>query len=117
MKIIIGRRSPRQRSTKGERKRLHARFEKLDLELAIGDGLRLPDQLMQPLFGNGTVALLVDIDSVRSARWLSIDEQAKSHGGSRRRRPHDEVKIAGMKTIGDPTVGFVQRGGLFPDRP
>jgi hypothetical protein len=31
-----------------ERKSLHARIEKLDLELSIVDGLRLSDQLIQP---------------------------------------------------------------------
>jgi hypothetical protein len=30
---------------------LHLRLEKLDLELAIGDGRRLSDQLVQPLIG------------------------------------------------------------------
>jgi hypothetical protein len=39
------------RSAERERKSLHARIEKLDLELSISDGLRLSDQLIQPLFG------------------------------------------------------------------
>ena len=57
---------------------LHARIEKLDFELAIGDGLRLPDQLVQPLFGHHAVALLVDVNSVSRARRLPIDQHAKS---------------------------------------
>jgi hypothetical protein len=47
-------------SAKRESKSLHARTEKLDLELPIGDGPRLSDQLVQPLFGHCAVALLID---------------------------------------------------------
>src|SRR5205814_5700200 len=69
-------------SAERERKSLHARIEELDLELSVGDGVRLSDQLIQPLLGNGTVALVVDVDSVSSARRLSIDEHAESNGSS-----------------------------------
>src|SRR3712207_13315 len=58
---------------------LHPRIEKLDLELPIGDGLRLPDQLVQPLVADRAVALLVDVGSVSIARRLSVDEHAKRH--------------------------------------
>ena len=37
----------RRGSAERERKRLHARIEKRDLELPIGNGLRLPDQLIE----------------------------------------------------------------------
>ena len=49
---------------------LHARIEKLDFELAINDGLRLADQLVQPLFGHHAVALLADVNSMSRARRL-----------------------------------------------
>jgi hypothetical protein len=45
----------------GERKNLHPRTEKLDLELAIGDGFRLSDQLIQTLFGHRASALFVNV--------------------------------------------------------
>src|SRR5258708_22436559 len=109
--------SPIQRSPERERKCLRARIQKLDLELAIGDGLGLSDQLIHPLLGDRAVALVVDVDAVSGARRLSINKHAKSNRGSRHGRSHDEVKIAGMKTIGDPPIGLVERGGLFPDRP
>src|SRR5215208_591755 len=64
-------------SAERERKSLDARIEELDLELSIGDGLRLPDQLIQPLFGERAVALVVDVVSVSGARRLSVDEDAK----------------------------------------
>jgi hypothetical protein len=55
-------------SAECEHKRLHAGIEKLDLELSISDGLRLSDHLIQPLFGNRAVALVVNVSSVSSAR-------------------------------------------------
>jgi hypothetical protein len=56
-------------------------------------GFGWSDQLIQPLFGNRTVAV-VNVNSVSSARRLSIDEHAKSHGGSSRCRSHDELIVA-----------------------
>src|SRR5438067_3359554 len=104
-------------SAERERKRLHARVEELNLELSVSDGARLSDQLIQPLLGNRAVALVVDVDSVCSARRLSIDEHAKSHGSSSHRRSHDKVKIAGVKTVNDPPVGLVQHDGVSLHRP
>ena len=66
-------------SAEGERKSLYARTEKLDLELSICDGLCLSYQLVQPLFGHCTVALLVNVDSMRRTWLLSIDHHAKSY--------------------------------------
>ena len=80
-------------------------------------GFWLSDQLIQPLFRHRAVALIVDISAVSSARRLSIDEHAKSHGRSSRCRSHDEMKIAGMKAVGDPPVGLVQRDKRFLHRP
>src|ERR1700674_5869382 len=81
-------------STEGERKRLHARIEKLDLELAISDGPRLPDQLIQPLVAHRAAALLVNVNSMSRARRLSIEEHAKAHGRSPRFRSHHEMEVA-----------------------
>ena len=77
----------------------------------------MSDQLIQALFGNRAVALVVDVDPVSSARLLSIDEHAKSHGSSSRRRSHDEMKVAGVKTVRDPPAGLVQHDGVFLHRP
>src|SRR5262245_46589598 len=109
--------SPRCKSAERERKGFHARIEKLDLELSISDGLWLSDQLIQPLFGNRAVALVVNVNSVSSARGLSIDEHAKAHGSSVRCRSHDKMQIAGVKAVHDPPVGLVQYSGLFPNCP
>src|SRR5262245_1935793 len=105
--------SLRRKSAERERKSLYARIEKLDLELSISDVVRLSDQLVQPLFGNRAVALVVNVNSVSSARRLSIDEHAKAHGSSWRCRSHDKMQIAGVKAVHDPPVGLVQQSGLF----
>src|SRR6267142_2699771 len=109
-------------SAKRERKNLHARTEKLDLELAIGDGFRLSDQLVQTLFGHRALALFVNVNSVSRAWRLSIDQHAKSHRRSwrcraQRCRAHDEMKIAGVKTIRDAAIGLVQHRGILLHRP
>jgi len=69
-------------SAKGERKSVHTRIEKLDLELSIHDGASLSDQLIHPGLGNRAVALFVYVNPVSRARRLPIDEHAKSHGRS-----------------------------------
>src|SRR4051812_39531060 len=107
----------RLRSAERERKGLHAGIEKLDLELSIGDALRLPDQLIQPLFGNHPVAVVVYVKSVCSARRLSINEHAESYGRPSLRRSHDKMKIPGVKAVRRPPVGLVQDDGLLPHRP
>src|SRR5258706_6957023 len=89
----------------GERVRLHARIEKRDLEQSISDGLRLSNELIQPLFAHDAVTLLVNIASVSSVWRLSVNEHAKPHGGSSRCRSHDQMQIAGVEAVGDLPVG------------
>lgn len=72
---------------------------------------------MQPLSGSRAVALFVHVTSVSSARRLSIDEHEKSHRGSTRCRPHDEMEIAGVKPVCDPPVALVQHCDPLPYRP
>jgi hypothetical protein len=43
-------------SAERERERLHARIEEFDLELTLGDGSGLSDQLVQSLLGDGAGA-------------------------------------------------------------
>src|SRR2546429_3094684 len=100
-----------------ESKSRHARIEKLDFELPIGDGLELSDQLIQPLFAGRAVALVVDVYAVSSTRGPPVDKHAKARGCSWRYRSHDEMEIAGVKAVRDPPVGLVEHRGLFPDRP
>ena len=74
-------------SAERQRKSLHARIEKFDLELSVRDGRRLSDQLIQPRCGQRAVAMLVHVHAVRSARRLAIEAHAKSHGRAACCRP------------------------------
>src|SRR5918994_7517616 len=82
---------------------LHTRIEILDLEESIDDGLLLSDQLVEALFADRAVALLVDVSSVSGARHLSVDEHAKRHGGPPRWGSHHEVHVARMEADRNPS--------------
>src|SRR6516165_5598458 len=62
--LVVSSSRPFFGSAERERKRLHACIEKRDLEQAISDVPRLPDQLIQPLLGHRAVALLVNVTAV-----------------------------------------------------
>jgi hypothetical protein len=69
-------------STERERKRFHPGIQKLDLKLSSGDGLRLSNQLVQPLFGHRAFASPIDVKSASRDCWLPVYEYAKPHGRS-----------------------------------
>ena len=104
-------------SAERESERFHARIEKLDFESPVSDGTGLPDQLIQPLLGDGAVALLVDIEAVSRAGRLRLDHDAKAHRRARRCRSHHEMNIARVETIRDASVRLVQRGVSALHRP
>jgi hypothetical protein len=68
-----------EESAEGKRERVHAGIEKLDLELSVRDGFRLPDQLVHPFLSGGSLAAVVDVEAVICAGRLSVDAHAKSH--------------------------------------
>src|SRR5215211_4866612 len=104
-------------SAEGEAISLHARIEKLDLELPINDGLGLSDQLIHSLFGNRAVALLINIDSVSTIRRLSIDEHAKWHRQTSLGRSHHEVHVARMEPDRNPSGRLVEHCGVLSKPP
>src|SRR5215475_14647986 len=104
-------------SAKRECKGRHAGVEELDFELPIGDGHRLADELIESLLGNCADALVVDVDPVCGARRLPIHEYAKPHRGAWLCRTHDEMQIAGVKSVRDTSTGLVQHCSLSLDRP
>jgi len=63
-----------------ERERFNSGIEKLDLELALVDRSRLPDQLIQALLGHAAMAVVVDVSAMGRAHRLAIDEHAETHG-------------------------------------
>src|SRR5919202_329629 len=100
-------------SAEGEREGLHARIEELDLELAVEDGPRLADQLIQPLLGHRALARGVDVAAVRLARRSPVEPHPKADGGASHGGSQDQVQIARVEAIRDPAAGLVQNGWLL----
>ena len=90
-------------SPERERERFDASIEKLDLELAVVNRPRLPNQLIQPLLGHPAITVVVDISAMCRARRLLIDEHAEAHGRSARCWSQDEVEITRVKSVRDPS--------------
>jgi hypothetical protein len=84
-----------------------AGVEKLDLELAIGDLSCLPDELVEPLFDNDAVSLIVDVCAVCRRWWMSIEKYSKANRLPLNRRTHDQIEIPGMKLVRDSTVALI----------
>src|SRR6266511_2642612 len=101
----------------GEDVALDARLEEGDLEGAVRDRSRLPDQLIQPLVHHRAVALFVDVESARFAGRLTVDEHAEGNGGPWRPWTQDQVDVARVEAERDPPAGFVQHARASLDRP
>src|SRR5215831_12444240 len=96
----------------GEAVGLSAGIEEGDLEGAAGDGSGLADELVDPLLGEGAVAVAVGVAAVRRTGWLPVDEDPEPYRGGWCGRPHDQVEVAGVEAAGDAPAGRVQRGRL-----
>jgi hypothetical protein len=68
----------------GEGVGLDARIQEGGLEGALGNGAGLPDELVEPWFGERAVALVVDVGPVGGARRLPVEGHPEP---ARRRRP------------------------------
>src|SRR5262245_11033325 len=100
-------------STEGERKRLDPGIEELDFEGVIRDGTRLANELIETWLGYDAVAFAVRVDPMRISGRVTVQENAKPHATARRRWPHDEMKVTGVETKGDASVGRVRNRGLL----
>src|SRR4051812_33231607 len=110
-------RSPwRERSAEGEGERLHARVDELDLERAIGDRVRLSDQLIQALLRRYAIPLSVDVEPMGGARRLAVEQHTESHRTGTTRRSHHEVQVSAVKAVGDSPV-LARCNRLPADRP
>ena len=94
-------------SSERERKRLDASIEEVDRERSIDDRLRLSRQLIQSLLAYGSVATLVDVETVSGARWLAVDRHAESYPALWPWRPQDEVHVTGVEAVEDLPWGLV----------
>src|SRR5688572_10929188 len=105
------------RSAERQAVRLGAWVEELDLDEALVDRVRLADELIQALVGQRAVARLVDVETVRRARRLAIEQHPETHGCSSGCRAHDQVGIAGLEPERDTPAALVQHRGVLRDRP
>ena len=101
----------------GEREGLDVPIQELDLKQAINDRLRLPDELIRARLSHYAISRAVEVGPASGACGLSIQKYPESSGSFLNWRRHDQVKIARMKAVGDPSVGLVQRNVLPPHRP
>ncbi len=96
-----------QISAEGEGVCLNAGIEELDFECAVGDGAALPDELIEPLSGDDTLAVGIHIRAVVVGRPHTIDGDAKSHGLAIGRRAENQMEVAGMKFVDDAATAFI----------
>jgi hypothetical protein len=78
----------------GKRVGLSAWAEERDLEGSVGYRARLPDELVESLFGQRPVAFVIDVGPVRRTGWLSVDTHVECRGGARCGGAHDEVEAS-----------------------
>src|SRR6266576_2116970 len=104
-------------SAEREAERLDARIKKLDLELAVLDLRRLPDQLIRSLFGDDALALRVDISA--TPRRLPVNPNTVAHRGPSPSpgRTHHEIDVASVEAIRDAPVRLLQDDRLATQGP
>src|SRR5262245_2194168 len=100
-----------------EGERLHAGVEELDLELAIDDRFGLSDQLMQARLADDAIAGGIHVETSRGSRRLAVNRHAETNRGPLQWRTHDEMQVAGMKAIRDPSAWVAKNGRLPAHRP
>ena len=96
---------------------LDAGCHERDLERAVRNGSRLTKQLIEPLLGDGSAALFVNVESVSVTGRFAIDEYAERHGSTSLTRSHNEVDVAGVEAEEDSATGAVEYARPTLDRP
>jgi hypothetical protein len=98
------------RSTKSECERLYPWILKLDLEGAILNRSRLPDELVQALPGDGPGTFRVNVDPVILPRCFPIEQNAEVHRLTHSRRAeHHQPYSAGNATGGSEEAAKFKR--------
>src|SRR6476469_6765706 len=95
------------RSAEREAVRLDAGVEELDLEAALGDRPSLADELVRALRVHEPGGVLGHVGPDRVGREPPVEVDPERDGRTTRRRPHDEVDVAGLELEGDAPAGLV----------
>src|SRR6266851_4622361 len=79
----------------------HSAVEELDLQGSVRDRLRLPDELVQARFLNAPPSVGVNVNPMIGAGRSAIELDAEADRAALEGRRQNEVKIAGVETVGD----------------
>src|SRR5271157_3985310 len=99
-------------SAECERKGLHARVEELDPERVVGDDPVLPDELIEPLSLDDAHALGIGVGAVTLARRGPVYRHPETDWRTVGPRPHNEMKIARVKPVGDAAALFIENSAF-----
>src|SRR6516162_7547681 len=99
-----------------EHVRLGAGLVERDLESPVAHLAVLPHELVQAPLLEQPVAVLVDIDAVRGAGSLAVDQHAEGNRRVRSGRQY-EMRVARVEAVGDAPAVPVEHNILPPDRP
>src|SRR5262245_36800740 len=113
-----GGRSSRTRSAEGEHVPLGSGRGEGDLEGPVSDLTVLADQLVEPLFGDGAIARLVNVEAAGAIRRLAVDQHDEGDrlSGAALGAQH-QIEIPPVEAVYDPAARLVQRRDLSLDRP
>src|SRR3954447_3686686 len=101
----------------GEDVRTYAGVVDGDLEGARPDRPGLADKLVHPRAVDGALSKLLDVEAVRVAGRLTVEEHREAGAAARGRRREDQVEIPGVKAERDRGVRGAEHGRLLLDGP
>jgi hypothetical protein len=94
-----------------------ASIEELDLDVPVGNGAPLADELVQPRLNDSPIAIVINVEPMRIARRLAVDSYAEPSRRPSGRWPQHQVHIAGVAAVPDAAVRGVQYGSLLLQGP
>src|SRR6185437_9417202 len=103
--------------SKGERVDVNARIEELDREHAVLDRAGLANDLVEPLVGDRSIALLVYVHAMVCAGRLAVHKHAEANWSTVRSGPEDDVQVSGVEGEINATRRFVEDGCFWFVRP
>src|SRR3954466_3736413 len=107
---------PRSSLSESEHVRPGAGLVERDLERPVLDWPRLANELVHAALAEQAVPVLVDVDAVRRARSLAVEEHAERDRVPRFAVQH-EVRVARVEAVGDASARLVEHDLLAPGRP
>jgi len=76
----------------------------------------LPDELIEPLAGDDTLTVGVDIHTVAVSRRVAVDRDLEPGGLTASGAEH-QVQVPRMEPVDDAAVSAIERGAFLANRP